>query len=84
MVLRRCLPPAGEVLFNLEMGGYFSAKRNVMSSSYDCSLTEDQLVPFTIALLEVFRWAPAWGGLSLEGPLAHTWKRLQQTILLRS
>lgn len=48
-------PESGEVGFNVELGGYFSIKRNVMSISGDTFLTQDQVVPYCLALLEVFR-----------------------------
>lgn len=48
-------PVTDEVGFNVELGGYFSIKRNVMSISGDTFLTVDQVVPYCIALLEVFR-----------------------------
>ncbi len=37
------------------VGGYFSIKRNVMSIPLGCSVTQQQLQPFTEALLRVFR-----------------------------
>lgn len=48
-------PMSGEVGFNVELGGYFSVKRNVMSFSGDTFLSQDQVVPYCQALLEVFR-----------------------------
>ncbi|PNH10821.1 Ferredoxin--nitrite reductase, chloroplastic [Tetrabaena socialis] len=48
-------PDSGEVVFNVLAGGYFSIKRNVTSISLPCSVTEQQLLPFTEALLRVFR-----------------------------
>lgn len=48
-------PATGEVGFNVELGGYFSIKRNVMSLSGNTFLTQDQVVPYCKALLEVFR-----------------------------
>lgn len=48
-------PINGEVGFNVELGGYFSIKRNVVSISGDTFLTQDQVVPYCKALLEVFR-----------------------------
>lgn len=54
--LRAVLEPStDEVGFNVELGGYFSIKRNVMSISGDTFLTYDQVVPYCLALLEVFR-----------------------------
>lgn len=48
-------PASGEVGFNVELGGYFSIKRNVVSISGDTFLTQEQVVPYCMALLEVFR-----------------------------
>jgi ferredoxin-nitrite reductase len=48
-------PETGEVGFNVEVGGYFSIKRNTMSMPMDTYLTQEQVVPFCKALLEVFR-----------------------------
>ncbi|EFN52613.1 hypothetical protein CHLNCDRAFT_26644 [Chlorella variabilis] len=48
-------PATGEVGFNVELGGYFSIKRNVVSISGDTFLSYDQVVPYCMALLEVFR-----------------------------
>lgn len=48
-------PESGEVGFNVELGGYFSIKRNVVSISGDTFLTQEQVVPYCMALLEVFR-----------------------------
>lgn len=48
-------PISEEIGFNVELGGYFSIKRNVMSISGDTFLTQDQVVPYCKALLEVFR-----------------------------
>lgn len=48
-------PASGKVVFNLMVGGYFSLKRNVMSIPATFSVTQEQLVPFTEALLKVFR-----------------------------
>ena len=48
-------PQTGLVGFNLEVGGYFSPKRNVVSIPMDTFLTQEQVVPFCKALLEVFR-----------------------------
>lgn len=46
-----------QVGFNVELGGYFSVKRNTMSIDGDTFLTYDQVVPYCKALLEVFRYA---------------------------
>ena len=45
----------GEVGFNVKLGGYFSIKRNVVSIDGDTYVTLEQLIPYTKALLEVFR-----------------------------
>lgn len=47
-----------QVGFNVELGGYFSVKRNTMSIDGDTFLTQDQVVPYCKALLEVFRCRP--------------------------
>jgi len=41
--------------FNLEVGGYFSIKRNAVSIWGDTFIREDQAVAYCKALLEVFR-----------------------------
>ena len=46
-----------QVGFNVEVGGYFSIKRNAVSIPMDTFVTVDQVVPFCKALLEVFRCA---------------------------
>ena len=43
----------------MELGGYFSIKRNAMSIPGDTFLAVDQVVPYCKALLEVFRCASA-------------------------
>ena len=48
-------PASGEAGFNVELGGYFSIKRNVVSISGNTFLTQAQVVPYCKALLEVFR-----------------------------
>ncbi|GMH42870.1 hypothetical protein BSKO_10789 [Bryopsis sp. KO-2023] len=48
-------PQSGEVVYNLVVGGYFSIKRNTVSIPSNISVTRDQLVPFTEAVLKVFR-----------------------------
>jgi len=48
-------PETGEVGFNLEVGGYFSIKRNAVSFDGDTFIRQDQVVPYCKALLEVFR-----------------------------
>jgi len=48
-------PVSGRVLFNVLVGGYFSLKRNIMSVPLGVALTEEQLIPFTVAVLRVFR-----------------------------
>jgi sulfite reductase beta subunit-like hemoprotein len=44
-----------QVGFNVELGGYFSTKRNTMSIWGDTFLAQDQVVAYCKALLEVFR-----------------------------
>ena len=46
--------------FNLEVGGYFSVKRNTMSMDGNTFVRPDQVVAYCKALLEVFRYAPGW------------------------
>ncbi len=41
--------------FNLEVGGYFSIKRNAVSIWGDTFVRQDQAVAYCKALLEVFR-----------------------------
>lgn len=48
-------PSSGEVVYNLVVGGYFSTARNVASIPSNISVTGEQLIPFTEALLKVFR-----------------------------
>ena len=48
-------PLSDTVRFNVLIGGYFSIKRNTMSFPIDTSVTEEQIVPFSKALLELFR-----------------------------
>jgi ferredoxin-nitrite reductase len=48
-------PDTGDLLFNVVVGGYFSLKRNMMSLPLGIALTQEQLIPFTVALLRVFR-----------------------------
>lgn len=43
----------------MELGGYFSIKRNAMSIPGDTFLAVEQVVPYCKALLEVFRCASA-------------------------
>ena len=52
-------PFSGQVVFNVLVGGYFSLKRNIMSVPLGVSLTQEQLIPFTLATLRVFRWVHA-------------------------
>lgn len=61
-------PATGTLLFNVLVGGYFSIKRNIMSVPLGVALTEDQLIPFTVAALRVFRWG--WFGGWLVGAQA--------------
>ena len=44
-----------QVGFNLEVGGYFSIKRNAVSFWGDTWVRQDQVVAYCKALLEVFR-----------------------------
>lgn len=39
----------------MEVGGYFSIKRNVMSIPLDVHISPEEVVPFCKAVLEVFR-----------------------------
>eukprot|EP00878_Enallax_costatus_P032413 GHUV01035619.1.p1 GENE.GHUV01035619.1~~GHUV01035619.1.p1 ORF type:complete len:454 (+),score=147.64 GHUV01035619.1:177-1538(+) len=48
-------PASGQLLFNVVVGGYFSGQRNIMSVPLGVAVTEEQLIPFTVALLRVFR-----------------------------
>lgn len=48
-------PETGEVGFNLEVGGYFSIKRNAVSFDGDTFVRSDQVVSYCKGLLEVFR-----------------------------
>lgn len=48
-------PATGAVRFNVLVGGYFSLKRNIMSVPLGVSLSEEQLIPFTLATLRAFR-----------------------------
>ncbi len=50
-----CVCACVQVVYNLMVGGYFSLKRNIMSIPAPFSITQEQLLPFTKALLEVFR-----------------------------
>lgn len=45
----------GEVRFNVEVGGYFSVKRNTTSIPLGVSVSEEQVVPFSEAVMLVFR-----------------------------
>ncbi|KAG2489125.1 hypothetical protein HYH03_012351 [Edaphochlamys debaryana] len=47
--------PDGQVVYNVVVGGFFSIKRNIISIPLGCSITAEQLLPFTEALLRVFR-----------------------------
>ncbi len=44
-----------QVGFNVELGGYFSVKRNTMSIDGNTFVPYDQTVAYCKALLEVFR-----------------------------
>ena len=46
-----------QVGFNVELGGYFSGKRNTMSIDGDTFVARDQVVAYCEALLKVFRCA---------------------------
>ena len=48
-----------QVGFNVELGGYFSVKRNTMSIDGNTFVTYDQTVAYCKALLEVFRYCPS-------------------------
>ncbi len=48
-------PNTNQVGFNVEVGGYFSIKRNVTSIPLDVHISPEQVVPFCKAVLEVFR-----------------------------
>lgn len=50
-------PATGQLMFNVVVGGYFSGQRNIMSVPLGVAVTEEQLIPFTVALLRVFRYA---------------------------
>lgn len=56
--------------FNLEVGGYFSIKRNVVSIDGNTFIRQDQLVAYCKALLEVFRCALepqiSWNRITLQ------------------
>lgn len=45
----------GKIVYNVVLGGYFSIKRNFMSIPMNACVTEEQLLPFTEALVTVFR-----------------------------
>lgn len=49
-----------------QVGGYFSIKRNILSVHAPFSVTQDQIIPFTEALLKVFRLVRACEGSYLE------------------
>ncbi len=44
-----------QVGFNVELGGYFSIKRNTQSINGNTYLRQDQVVAYCKALLEFFR-----------------------------
>lgn len=48
-------PDTGEVVYNVVVGGLFSIKRNTVAIPLGCSITREQMMPFTEALLRVFR-----------------------------
>ena len=51
----------------MQVGGYFSIKRNIMSIPSELSVTQEQLIPFTEALLRVFRCASYFSGRGILG-----------------
>ena len=53
--LKSVVGPDGQVGFNVELGGYFSIKRNTMSIPGDTFITPDQVTRYCISLMEVFR-----------------------------
>lgn len=53
--LKAVVGPNGQVGFNVELGGYFSIKRNTMSIPGDTFITPDQVTGYCKALMEVFR-----------------------------
>lgn len=48
-------PETGKVGFNVELGGYFSIKRNATSIPGDTWLDVEEVAPYCKAILEVFR-----------------------------
>ncbi len=48
-------PDSGEVGFNVELGGYFSIKRNTMSIPGETYIRPDQINDYVRSLMEVFR-----------------------------
>lgn len=44
-----------QVVYNVVVGGLFSIKRNTVAIPLGCSITREQMMPFTEALLRVFR-----------------------------
>ncbi|KAL3141562.1 hypothetical protein ABBQ32_004808 [Trebouxia sp. C0010 RCD-2024] len=48
-------PETGKVGFNVELGGYFSIKRNARSIPGDTWLDVEEVAPYCKAILEVFR-----------------------------
>ncbi|KAK9850606.1 hypothetical protein WJX84_005660 [Apatococcus fuscideae] len=48
-------PETGEIGFNVELGGYFSTKRNAMSINGNTFLAQDQVVDYCQRTLETFR-----------------------------
>lgn len=49
-------PASGKILFNVVVGGLFSTRRNMMSIPLEVAVTEEQVIPFSLALLRVFRY----------------------------
>ena len=53
--LKAVVSPSGQVGFNVELGGYFSIKRNTMSINGDTFITPEQVTSYCKGLMEVFR-----------------------------
>jgi hypothetical protein len=64
MYVRRELHALTQVGFNLEVGGYFSIKRNAVSFDGDTFVRSDQVVNYCKGLLEVFRCPPSLSHIS--------------------
>ena len=62
-------PATGTLMFNVLVGGYFSLKRNMMSLPLGIAVTEEQIIPFCVALLRVFRCViMRWHCRPADGP----------------